>query len=212
MFESLSKLIVQGSSGREGGAGPIPDRKPCLKVSLSLPVVNASTADDLFSFRSQGQGYVLKNTDPPSSSQLKKVCIWRFYGFIYSLVTSSLLIAHCYTDIPMQQRLRNHNAESPMGFDVQHHFTMQQANPTADTASEQSHSRKAASYSRRNAVRERLYLDMQSTPQLVVLWYYQRRSAGWRAIQRRNFHRYVQEHTGYFSYFHRRIVYLFMFI
>jgi hypothetical protein len=71
-------MIAQGFSGREGGAGPVPDRKPCLKVSLSLPVVNASTAEDLFAFKSQGQGYVLKNTDPPSSSQLKKVYIQEF--------------------------------------------------------------------------------------------------------------------------------------
>lgn len=82
----------------------------------------------------------------------------------------------------MQQRLRGSYAESPMGFDLQHHFTMQQANPTADTASQQSHPRKAANDSRRNAFREGLFLDMQSTPQLVVLRHNQCRSAGWRAI------------------------------
>ena len=82
----------------------------------------------------------------------------------------------------MQQRLRDNNAESPLGFNLQHYFTMQQANPTADTASEQSHPRKAANDSRRNAFRAGLFLDMQSTPQLVVLRHNQRRSAGWRAI------------------------------
>ena len=60
----------KGSSGREGS---IPDRKPCLKVSLSLPVINSSNAQEFFAFRLSAQGPVLKNSDPASSAQLKKV-------------------------------------------------------------------------------------------------------------------------------------------
>jgi len=57
---------------RDGSGGPIPDRKPCLKVSLSLPVISTANAKEFFALKPDGSGFVY-SLENISSSGLKKV-------------------------------------------------------------------------------------------------------------------------------------------
>jgi hypothetical protein len=110
---SGEKLIPakKGAVGnKESGAGPIPDRKPGLKITLNLP--SSSTQPPQTSASSNSRASPMNSNAAASSSSLKKVSLVKlevdiadFHSFVFLL-----FIGFSYS-----QRLRHTHIESSMG-------------------------------------------------------------------------------------------------